>query len=90
MLGETGMVGSKVFHPNVEQGCGIAGSETLSGSETGQGLIGFFHGGKGTSKGHPCRDDLRIESGGPTKVSLGDMIASTGIVVGTDGKPGRG
>jgi hypothetical protein len=73
MLSQDQMIRPQVFHTNVQKADMIPGSETLSGTEGRQRLIGLVASGKGRSKGNPCLGALWIESSRTTKVTLGTV-----------------
>ena len=89
-LRQTVMIGPRIFHTHVQETEIFAGTESLGGAKTRQGLIGFIAGGKGTTKGNPGRCTMRIQAGGPTIMSLGNVRTTAGTVIGPDGKPGGG
>lgn len=88
MLGQRQMVGPDVFDAHVQEGEGIARRQPLGGPEACQGLIGFVDHCKRAPKGHPSRTALWVEASGATKVPLCNVIATCGVVVRADGKPG--
>jgi hypothetical protein len=87
MLREYQMIGPDIFHSHVKQRATFGRCQSLRGMKGGQGLIGFVAGSKGTSKGNLRILTVGVQSCGPKKVLLGNVVALTTVVVAPNSEP---